>query len=168
MNEQEIEKIKKELEDCKKQADEYLNGWKRANADYVNFKKETEENSKELKAWMSKIFIMPVLNIMDSFDKAFAGVPENLKDDMWVAGVIGIKKQFEDYLKAQKVETMSAVGEVFDPLKHEAVESVEGGDTDKIAEEVQKGYLLDGEVFRPAKVKIFKKGNSQLSIQNFQ
>ena len=156
MNEQEIEKIKKELEDCKKQADEYLNGWKRAKADYVNFKKETEESAKEMKAWMSKIFIMPLLNIMDSFDKAFDSISENLKNDAWIAGVGGIKKQLDDYLKAQKVEAMAAVGEAFDPLKHEAVESVEGGDTDKIAEEVQKGYLLDGEVFRPAKVKIFK------------
>src|SRR3989338_10325600 len=100
MNEQEIEKIKKELEECKKQADEYLNGWKRAKADYVNLKKENEENTKELKLWMSKIFVMPLLNIADSFDKAFAAIPENLKNDAWVTGVAGIKKQFEDYLRA--------------------------------------------------------------------
>ncbi len=155
-NPESIEGLKKELEECKKQADEYLNGWKRAKADYVNFKKETEESAKELKAWMSKIFIMPLLNIADSFDKAFLAVPENLKNDAWVAGVAGIKKQFEDYLKAQKVEAMPAVGETFDPLKHEAVESIEGGESGKIVEEVQKGYLMDGEVLRPARVKIFK------------
>lgn len=156
MNEQEIEKLQKELEECKKQADEYLNGWKRAKADYLNFKKENNEAAAELKSWMAKIFLTPLLNIMDSFDKAFANIPENLKADAWVAGVDGIKKQFENYLKMQKVEAMAAVGEKFDPLKHEAIESIEGGESGKIAEEVQEGYLMEGEVLRPAKVKVFK------------
>lgn len=156
MNEQEIEKLQKELEECKKQSEEYLAGWKRAKADYLNFKKENEEASAELKSWMAKIFLMPLLNIMDSFDKAFAAIPENLKNDAWASGIAGIKKQLEDYLKMQKVEAMVAVGEKFDPLKHEAIESVDGGESGKIAEEVQKGYLIDGEVLRPAKVKVFK------------
>lgn len=154
--ENDLEQLKKELEECKKQADEYLNGWKRAKADYLNFKKENEEAAAELKSWMAKIFLMPLLNIMDSFDKASANIPENLKADAWVAGVEGIKKQLEDYLKMQKVEAMAAVGEAFDPLKHEAIESVEGGESGKVTEEVQRGYLMDGEVLRPAKVKVFR------------
>lgn len=156
MNEQEIEKLQKELEECKKQADEYLNGWKRAKADYLNFKKENEAAATELKNWMAKIFLMPLLNIMDSFDKASTNLPENLKADAWVVGVEGIKKQLEDYLKMQKVEAMPAAGEAFDPMKYEAVESIDGGEAGKIAEEVQRGYLMEGEVLRPAKVKIFK------------
>ncbi len=135
-----------DIETIKKQAEEYLNGWKRAKADYLNLKKDMEAQSKELKEWMSKIFLLPLLEIMDSFDRA--GTLD--------AGIEAIKKQFEDFLKDSRVEAMKSVGEKFDPLKHEAVESIEGGESGMIAEEMQKGYLIGEEVLRPAKVKVYK------------
>ena len=135
-----------DIEIIKKQAEEYLNGWKRAKADYLNLKKEMEAQNKEIKEWLSKIFLLPLLDIMDSFDRA--GILD--------AGIEGIKKQFEDFLKANGVEEMKVVGEKFDPLKHEAIESVDGGESGRIIEEVRRGYLVNGEVFRPAKVKVYK------------
>lgn len=145
-----------ELRKCQEQAQEYLNGWKRAKADYLNLKKEMESQNKEIKEWMSKIMILPLLDIMDSFLKAFYQIPENIKNDLWVKGIEGVRKQFEDYLKVQGVETMAAKGEKFNPAKHEAVESIEGGESGTVAEELQKGYLINGEVLRPAKVKVYK------------
>src|SRR3989344_3065342 len=114
-----------EIENLRKQSDEYLNGRKRAKADYLNLKKEMASQNEEIKEWMSKIFLLPILDIMDSFDKAFGAVPENLKKEIWVEGVRDIKKQLEDFLKANGVEEMKVVGEKFDPFKHEAIESVE-------------------------------------------
>ena len=134
------------LETIKKQAEEYLNGWKRAKADYLNLKKDMEAQGKEIKEWMSKIFLLPLLEIMDSFDRA--GTLD--------AGVESIKKQFEDFLKDGRVEAMKVVGEKFDPLRYEAIESVDGGEPGIIAEESQKGYLIGEEVLRPAKVKVYK------------
>ena len=145
-----------ELEKKKKQAEEYLNGWKRAKADYLNLKKEMEAQNKEIKEWMSKIMIVPLLGVLDGFDKAFYQIPENLKNDPWVKGIDGIKKQIEDYMKSQKVESITAKGEKFDPAKHEAMESIEGGEPGTVAEELQRGYLVNGEILRPAKVKVFK------------
>lgn len=145
-----------ELEKLKKQAAEYLDGWKRAKADYLNLKKEMESQNKEIKRWLSKVMLLPLLEIMDSFDKAFSEVPENLKNDLWVEGIEGVKKQFEDHLKTQEVEAMATKGEKFNPIKHDALESVEGGESGIVAEEIQKGYLINGEVLRPAKVKIYK------------
>src|SRR3989344_7837896 len=92
-----------ELEICRKQSDEYLDGWKRAKADYLNLKKEMESQNREIKGWMSKIMLLPLLEIMDNFDKAFFEIPENLKNDLWMKGFESIKKQFEDYLKTQGV-----------------------------------------------------------------
>jgi len=135
-----------ELEKCKKQSEEYLNGWKRAKADYLNLKKDMEQQGKEIKEWMSKMFILPLLEIMDNFDRA--GTLD--------AGIESIKKQLEDYLKANGVEAMKVAGEKFDPLKHEAMESVDGDESGVVAEEKQKGYLMKDEVLRPAKVKIYK------------
>src|SRR3989338_9565321 len=92
------------IENLRKQCDEYLNGWKRAKADYLNLKKEMEAQNKEIKEWMSKIFLLPLLNIIDGLQKAFTKIPQNLQNDPWVKGIEGIKKQFEDYLKSQGVE----------------------------------------------------------------
>ncbi|KKQ92297.1 MAG: Protein GrpE [Candidatus Azambacteria bacterium GW2011_GWA2_39_10] len=154
------------IENLRKQSDEYLNGWKRAKADYLNLKKEMEAQNKEIKEWMSKIMILPLLGIMDSFEKAFSEIPENIppkadqplagKNEPWVKGIEGIKKQFEDYLKSQGVEVMAVKGAKFDPAKHEAVESIEGGESGKIVEELQKGYMFNSEILRPARVKIYK------------
>ena len=147
-----IENLKLEIENSRKQADEYLNGWKRAKADYLNLKKEMEAQNKEIREWLSKIFLLPMLEIMDNFDRA--GTLD--------AGIENIKKQFQDFLKANGVEEMKVVGEKFDPLKHEAVESVEGGppaqagESGRIIEEARRGYLVNGEVLRPAKVKVYK------------
>ncbi|MEK7578363.1 MAG: nucleotide exchange factor GrpE [Patescibacteria group bacterium] len=145
-----------ELEKLKKQSDEYLNGWKRAKADYLNLKKEMEAQNKEIKGWLSKVFLAPLLDIMDGFEKAFGSVPANLKTEVWIEGVGGIKKQFEDFLKTQGVEEMKVIGEKFDPLKHEAIESVDGDEPGRVIEEARKGYLINGEVLRPAKVKVYK------------
>ena len=154
------------VENLRQQAQEYLNGWKRAKADYLNLKKEMESQNREIKEWLSKIILLPLLGIMDSFEKAFSEIPEKfppkadppmaLKNEPWVKGIEGIKKQFEDYLKTQGVETMATNGEKFDPIKHEAVESQEGGSSGLVATELLKGYLVNGEVLRPAKVKVYK------------
>lgn len=164
MNEEnkQINTEESELEKLKQQVQEYLDGWKRAKADYLNLKKEMEAQNKEVKEWLSKVMLLPLLGIMDSFDKAFLGIPENLKNDLWIKGIEGIKKQFEDYLKAQGVEVVAAKDEKFDPTKHEAIESVSGGppvpagESGLVAEELLKGYLINGEVLRPAKVKVYK------------
>jgi len=147
------------IENLRKQCDEYLNGWKRAKADYLNLKKEMEAQNKEIKEWMSKIFLLPLLNIIDGLQKAFTKIPQNLQNDPWVKGIEGIKKQFEDYLKSQGVETMAVKGEKFDPAKHEAVESIAapgGSESGIVSEELQTGYIINGEILRPAKVKVYK------------
>ena len=151
-----------ELEKLKKQAQEYLDGWKRAKADYLNLKKEMEAQNKEIKDWLSKILLLPLLSIADGFEKAFAEIPKNFINEPWVKGIEGIKKQIEDYLKAQKVEAILSKGEKFDPLRHEAVESIDSdplapaGEPGLVAEELLKGYLINSEVLRPAKVKVYK------------
>lgn len=155
-----------ELEKIKKQAQEYLDGWKRAKADYLNLKKEIEAQNKEIKEWMSKIFLLPLLDIMDNFDKAFVKIPEGT-ETAWVKGIEVIRKQFDDFFKSQRVAAIETKGQKFDPLKHEAVAAPERGEprpdgreendeSGTIAEELQKGYLINGEVLRPAKVKVYK------------
>lgn len=145
-----------EVEALKKQAQEYLDGWKRAKADYLNLKKEMESQNKEIKEWMTKVMLIPLVGIADNFEKAFGGLPDNLKNDAWVAGIQSIKKQIDEYLTAQRVEPLSVKGEKFDPIKHEAIELIDGGEPGIVAEELQKGYIMNGDILRPSKVKVYK------------
>ena len=62
---------KNELEIVQKQAEEYLNGWKRAKADYINFKKETEKKQKELIEFATAGLLLELFTLVDQFKQNF-------------------------------------------------------------------------------------------------
>lgn len=140
-----------ELEKCKKQAEEYLNGWKRAKADYLNLKKETETASAELAQFVAGGMLMKFLPIYDGLKKACA---METSGDKWVEGILNIKKQFEDVFKKFGVEEIKTVGEKFNPEFHEAIsrQKKDGVESDIILEEVGGGYKMNGKTIIAAKV----------------
>jgi molecular chaperone GrpE len=148
MSEQEIEKLKIELENIKKQAEEYLNGWKRAKADYLNREREIEKEKVEWIKFANLELILNLLPILDSFEACLGANVEN--NNEWSKGVLQIKQQFESFLKAQGVEKIETIGEKFNPELHEVVEK--RGEGCEIIEEIQVGYILHGCAIRPAKV----------------
>ncbi len=151
------EDLKKKIKEVEKQRDEYLAGWQRAKADFINYKKEEEKRVESLAVFLNGGVAMKLLPILDNFDSAEKGLSEELKNDESIKGFLQIKKQILDHLKELKIEPINAVGEKFDPHFHEAVEEIEeDGNTGTILEEVQKGYKIDGVVLRPAKVKVIK------------
>ena len=153
-----IDELKSELELAKKKAEEHLNGWKRAKADYLNLKKETENRQMELIQFANAALIAQLLPIFDHFKLALQHVPVEQKKADWVVGFFHIKKQFEDFLKQLGIEEIKTVGEKFNPEFHEAVvhDKKEGFEPDMIFEEVKSGYTLHGKVIMPAKVKVAK------------
>jgi molecular chaperone GrpE len=68
--EKEIKRLEKELAECKKEKDEYLNGWKRAKADYANYKKEESERISRIIDYREDEIILNFISIVDSFDNA--------------------------------------------------------------------------------------------------
>lgn len=153
-----IEELKKELEDCKKKRDEYLAGWQRARADLVNYKKEEKDRINQLSSYFNNDLILKLLPILDSLNLAENKIPEELREDENIKGLLQIKIQVQDFLKNQGVKRIETLEEKFDPNFHEVVGEIEAKDRDKgiIVEEVQRGYLLNDKVLRPAKVKISK------------
>lgn len=133
-----------ELEELKKKCEEYLNGWKRERADFLNYKKEEMERIGQLVKYANEELILKLLPVLDNMCLA----AEHIKDE----GVMQIKKQFEDFLAKEGIEPIKTIGEKFDPATMEAVE----GEGETVAEEVQRGYTLHGKVIRPAKVKVEK------------
>ena len=143
----------KKLEQCEKQKEEYLAGWQRARADFLNYKKEEMERISGLIVYAHEEILIKLLPILDDFDRA----EKEIKDEASLKGVNQIKNQLQDLLKSYGIEEMKSLGQKFDPNFHEAVEQVEGkGEFGIIIEETQKGYLIQGRVLRAAKVKVAK------------
>lgn len=150
--------LKKKLEDCQKKKDEYLAGWQRARADFLNYKKEEMERIKEILKYGNENLILKILPILDNFEKAEKEIPGDKKNDKLLEGILQIKTQFQDFLKNQGIEEIKTVGEKFDPNFQEVVQEIEKADCESgtVIEETQKGYILNGKVIRPAKVKVAK------------
>ncbi|HDL75114.1 MAG TPA: nucleotide exchange factor GrpE [bacterium] len=150
-------KLKKELEECKKQKDEYLAGWQRSKADFLNYKKEEMERISELLKYANEELILKILPILDNFNLA-TKEKNVLKNDQIIQGFLQIKIQLENLLKSYGIEEIRTIREKFDPSIHEIVEQVEkrGRESGIITEEIQKGYKLNNKVIRPAKVKVIK------------
>jgi len=171
-----LEELKRKLEECQKQKDEYLAGWQRARADFLNYKKEEIERIEEILKYADVGLILKILPILDNFEIAEKKLPENLKTDVNVKGILQIKNQILEFLKNQGVEEIKAVGEAFDPNLHEVMEEIEPAfapasaeatagkkategkeiKSGVIIEEIQKGYKINGRLLRPAKVKVTK------------
>ncbi|MFH2136323.1 MAG: nucleotide exchange factor GrpE, partial [Patescibacteria group bacterium] len=147
----ELSVLKSELEKCKKESEEYLNGWKRAKADYLNLKKETETANAELAQFVADGMMLKFLPVYDVLKKACA--MEN-SGDKWAEGILNIKKQFEEVFKKFGVEEIKTVGEKFNPEFHEAVsrQKKDGVESDMIIEEVGGGYKMNGKTIIAAKV----------------
>lgn len=152
-----MDELKKKLEECEKISSEYLAGWQRSRADFLNYKKEEMERISSLVLYANEELILKILPILDNFDVIERKLPEDLKGNENIKGVLQIKSQILDFLESQGVEGIKAVGEKFDPNLHEVVEEVaDVGSPQTIIEEVQKGYKINGRLLRPAKVKIVK------------
>ncbi len=146
-----------ELEMVKEKMEEYLNGWKRAKADYSNLKKEFEKKETEIVQFANATLILEIMPIYDNFKLAWKHIPEeHKKGDDWLKGIEAIKRQFKDLLKKLGMEEIPTEGEKFDPELHEAVakEKVEGKESGIIIEEIKSGYKLYDKVLEPAKVKV--------------
>lgn len=144
-----------------KERDEYLNGWKRAKADLINYQKEEMARFTEAIQFGNERLLKELLAVMDSFDLALS-LEKGNEGMPGVKGMAMIRSQLETFLKNHGVEAIRAVGEAFDPAFHEAVAEV-GSESPPgtVIEEVSRGWKLYTKVVRPARVKIAKQLTSQ-------
>ncbi|MDE2001311.1 MAG: nucleotide exchange factor GrpE [Patescibacteria group bacterium] len=150
-----------ELEQVKKERDEYLNGWKRAKADLINFQKDEQKRIGDAANFSQQRFVQELLPILDSFDLAL----ESTKDEAARKGLAMIRGQMEEVLKRQGVERIKVKpGDDLDIAVHEPIGEEELDEkhkewAGKIVSELVAGYTLHQRVVRPAKVRIGKAAN---------
>lgn len=144
-----------EVEKLKAERDEYLQGWQRAKADFINYKKDEMQRMENVALYGQEKLMRELIIVMDNFDLGLRALERNGPVDK---GVYMIKTQMEDILEKyglKKVEIK--LGDEFDPSFAEAIAEVEAdGPPGKIAEEIEPGYLLNGKLIRPARVRITK------------
>jgi len=155
-----------ELEELKAKCEEYLNGWKRERADFLNYKKDEMERIGNLVKYANEEIILKLLPILDSIclaarqNQRDSGGQESAQLKCFFDGLDKIKRQLEDFLAKEGIEPIKTFGQQFDPNTMEVVEEIVGAPTahnsGEVVEEVQKGYTLHGKLIRPAKVKISK------------
>ena len=143
-------KINKDLQ---KERDEYLEGWQRAKADFLNYKKEEAVRMREMVRYTQEEFLLGLVPILDNLERAEKQVK---KKDEVTKGFLYIAEQIKGFLKNNGVQEIKSVGEKFNPELHEAVEEVQGGKAGYIVEELEKGHTFKGKLLRAAKVKVAK------------
>jgi len=136
-----------------------LDGWKRCQADFENYKKRQAETQKDFIRFSTESVILQLLPILDNFHASTGHVPKEQKDTPWVVGIMHIQKQLESALTTYGVaEIETKIGDEFNPEIHEAVKSNANdtnehtNTTNKIKEIVLRGYKMDNKVIRPARV----------------
>lgn len=146
---------KDELLKFQKERDEYLDGWRRAKAELINYKKDEVKRFEEVIKLANEGLIKELLLVLDSFDLGLASLE---KEGLAQKGMYLIRSQLKDILKSYGLEEIPIlVGQVFDTKTQEAVAEVESDQSSgTVIEEVEKGYLLNGRIIRPVRVKISK------------
>jgi len=151
--------LKKLLEDERAKSVEYLDSWRRAAADFSNYKKRQEKDVGDMTKFANAMLISRLLPVLDDLDRAFQTLPDNLRGLTWIDGINLIARKMHAIMEAEGLKTIDAEGKPFDPNIHEAViheesETHEDGD---VITELQKGYKLNDRVLRPTLVKVAKK-----------
>lgn len=137
----------------KKRAEEYLANWQRSQADFINFKRRTEQDRLEFNKYASANLCSSILPVVDDLERAIAHIPEEYMKTDWVEGVRLVQRKFQTILEGQGVKPICALGMAFDPSLHEAIKH-EKGEEGMVIAEFQKGYMLNDKLLRPSRVAV--------------
>ena len=154
----EEESIEEQVKRLQTEAEEYLDGWQRARAEFANFKKRTQRDAEHARERIAGEIITHFLGVKDDIERALSRAPETDDFQEWTLGIELIHQKLQALLDAEGVELIEAEGERFDPNFHEAVSFEESEDHEEglIIDITQPGYKLGERVLRPAMVRVAK------------
>ena len=150
----EVKKKKKDKKDT--QIEDLTDKLRRQMAEFDNFRKRTEKEKSGMFEMGAKSVVEKLLPVVDNFERGLASVPEDQKEDPFVAGVDKVYKQLLTVFDELGVKPIEAVGQPFDPNFHNAVMHVEDDEQGEniVIEEFQKGYMYHDSVVRHSMVKV--------------
>ena len=152
---EEVEKLKEDLEKQESETQEYISLSQRLQADFENFKKITDKQNKEIIKFANENILKEFLDCYEDFGRALEVEDDkNLRE-----GIELTYNKFKDILTKEGVEEIHAKGEKFDLNKHEALMVQKSDDVENgyVIEELMKGYMYKDKVLKYSKVIVCKK-----------
>jgi molecular chaperone GrpE len=152
--EAEIQELREKMADLEKEKNELLGKLQRVSADYANFQKRVPKQIADSVGYEKERVFRSLLPTLDNFERTLQNARSAESVDKLLDGIRIIYDQMLDILKSHEVAPTNALGEIFDPSRHEAVmqKSEPEQQENIVLEELQKGYTLNGRVIRPSKV----------------
>jgi len=148
-----IEEMDQAMSDLQQQLKDMEDRWKRAAADLDNYRKRFERELERLRFAERDLVLREWLAVVDNMERALN--TEKASDaGPWYQGMQAIYQQMMSVLGLFRVKQFNPKGEPFDPVRHDAVATVNLEDEPEgiIAEVAEPGYTIDGRILRPAKV----------------
>ncbi|MEZ4180075.1 MAG: nucleotide exchange factor GrpE [Candidatus Doudnabacteria bacterium] len=155
--------LERQLAEAQEEARTNLAGWQRSQADFANYQKREDSKKEELLDFAKEVTIVKILPTLDTLGQGLKSLPKiddpefTTKFEKWQTGIEATLQQLDKVLAEMGIQKIEAVGKQFDPTFHEAVREVEGEEDQKVVEELQTGFILNGKVIRPSQVVISKK-----------
>lgn len=143
---------------AEKKAADCLDQVLRLKAEFENTKKRLEKDRLDAIRFANEKLLADILPVVDDFDRAMSSLAERHDPEKVKQGLELAQTALHKTLERYGVETVKSVGTEFDPRFHEAVAAVPDpkAKDGAIVEEMQRGYLLNGRLLRPSRVKIVK------------
>src|SRR5487761_2095380 len=143
---------------------DYMRRWHTAQADFANYKRRTQQEQEQRERLLAAQALAPVINAMDSLERAFIALPATLRSFSWIEGIALVELQLRRALEIQGIHAIDVEpGEPFDPARHEPIGEVETGEhpAGHVAALAQRGYEVSGLLIRPALVQLARKPAEQ-------
>ena len=153
-----IKKLREKLKKAESEKTEYLTGWQRAKANFINARKRDEADRAEFMKYANEGLVGDLIPVLESFDMAISNKESWEKvDKNWRVGVEYIYNQLKKVLGENGWKEINPLGEKFDHNRDEAIEHVPVDDKKQdqmIIQVVQKGYSLNGKLLKAPRVKV--------------
>lgn len=153
-----ISNSEKELKTLRKQLEEEKDRCLRLNAEFENQRKRLQKEKEEFVKYANEKLIIELIDIMESLERGLENAKGSNNKDKLIQGLELIYKQLKNILEKNGLVPIKALGEKFDPYKHEAMMQTPSQDDeeDMILEEFARGYMLNNKVIRYSKVRVSK------------
>ena len=148
--------IEKQIEEEKKRAEDYLTRLRYLQADFENLKKRCDRQIEDARSYAAERLVLQLLDVVDELELAVKSGESSNEGKPLLEGVNMTLKKLRKVLEQEGVSPIECQGKIFDPTKHNAIESTEreGVEGCIVGEEIRKGYIMKGKVIRPSIVKV--------------
>ena len=109
---EDMEILKQALAEEKKKTEEYLANWQRAQADFVNYKRRTEQERQDFNRFANANLILSLLPILDDLERALDSIPPKLAKHQWAEGIRLVDRKFRTSLEGQGLTPIKALGDL--------------------------------------------------------